>query len=267
MKTHDTFDALAVQADALRADLAAVLETLARLEEHDKAILQARYLAMLGVSEFRLMELQVESLALQRRIERIQACLNRGETVSGADLAQVEREIESEMLVWQSSLLEKETAISEADLFLSGLIEVPAELVQHVKTVYRRLARLLHPDVSPQHQALFERYWNSVQQAYQVMDAALLVAVLHLVEHEVEATRDNVTQDEIARLQSMLTEQLQRLTQLQNSAPFCYARLLDDENWISAKRRQLEESIELAAGRHAQLLARYAALKAKIVEN
>jgi hypothetical protein len=43
MKIQNAFDDLTAQAELLRADLAAVLESLTRLEEHDKAILQARY--------------------------------------------------------------------------------------------------------------------------------------------------------------------------------------------------------------------------------
>jgi hypothetical protein len=62
------------------------------------------------------------------------------------------------------------------------------------------------------------------------LDAALLEAVLHLVEHETEAASNEVTQGEIARLQSMLAQRLQRLTQLQNYAPFCYVKFLEDEN-------------------------------------
>jgi hypothetical protein len=114
---------------------------------------------------------------------------------------------------------------------------------------------------------LFERYWNTLQQAYQAMDAALLEAVLHLVEHETETALDKVTEEEVARLQKLLTEQLQRLAQLQNSAPFSYARYLNDENWIADKRAELFADIELSSKRHAQLLARYTLLKARVMES
>jgi hypothetical protein len=122
MQTQNTFDNLSAQAELLSADLAAVLESLTRLEEHDKPILQERYLSLLGELEFHLMELQIGVRSLQRRIEGIQALLNRGASVTGVEMAQLEREIEAELKTWQSSLLEKVSAIAAAGQLLSALI-------------------------------------------------------------------------------------------------------------------------------------------------
>jgi hypothetical protein len=46
MQIQNSLDDLTAQAELLRADLAAVLESHTRLEEHDKPILQARYLSV-----------------------------------------------------------------------------------------------------------------------------------------------------------------------------------------------------------------------------
>lgn len=265
MKTHDLPDISTTQADVLRADLSSLLEAIARLEEHDRPILMALYLATLGELEYRLMTLQVESMALQRRIEMIQQRLNRGVKVSGTDVVQIEQEIAAELQSWQATLQEKEAALSGACELLSGLIAVSAEQVQCVKSAYRRLARLLHPDVSPLNAALFERYWNTVQQAYLTMDEALLEAILHLVEHEVDISGKDDTIKEIARLQDLIARQAQRLAQLQSSSPFCYAELLNDAVWVESKRWQLEEAIQLEAARQARLIARYAAINAQIL--
>ncbi len=265
METYAISDIPTTQADVLRADLSALLEAITRLDEHDRPVLMAHYLAALGGLEYRLMTLQVESLALQRRIEMIQQRLNRGARVSVADVVQIEHEIAGELQGWQTTLQEKEAALSGASELLSGLIAVSADQVQRVKSAYRRLARLLHPDVSPLNAALFERYWNAVQQAYLAMDEALLEAILHLVEHEAEMPGKNDTMEELARLQDLIARQAQRLAQLQSSSPFCYAHLLNNEVWVASKRSQLEEAIQLEAARQARLIARYAAIKAQIV--
>ncbi len=265
METYAISDISTTQADVLRADLSALLEAITRLEEHDRPILMAHYLATLGEPEYRLMSLQVESLALQRRMEMIQQRLNRGAKVSVADVVQIEQEIAGELQGWQVGLQEKESALSGACELLSGLIAVPADQVQRVKSAYRRLARLLHPDVSPLNAALFERYWNAVQQAYLTMDMALLEAILHLVEHETDMSGKDDTMEEIARLQDLIAKQAQRLAELQSSSPFCYAHLLNDAVWVASKRCQLEEAIQLEAARQARLIARYAAIKAQIV--
>jgi hypothetical protein len=77
---------------------------------------------------------------------------------------------------------------------------------------------------------------------------------------------ENVTQEEVARLQAVLLEQTQRLAQLQDSAPYIYAELLNDETWVATKRSELMASIEQAAERQAQLLSHYVAIKSKVLE-
>lgn len=59
----------------------------------------------------------------------------------------------------------------------------------------------------------------------------------------------------------------QRLAQLQASEPFCYATLLDDEVWVTAKRAELNAIITQWAAQQAALVLRYISLKAHTVQS
>ncbi len=259
METHIT--SLQNRADTLRADLAALMEAIARLEEHDRSILTARYLAALGDLEYRLMELQVEALALRRRIEMAQARLNRGERLTASDLADIENEVAAELLAWRNTLQQKELDIAVAGQVLDSLMVIPAAEVQRVKSAYRKLARLLHPDASPENAALFDMHWANVQQAYLTMDADLLEAILHVVEHAAGKIAVTDTAETVERLQVLVAEQAQRLAQLRANPPFCYAALLDNADWVAGKRAELERAIIQEAERLAALVSRYAEIK------
>jgi len=166
----------------LSQHLATLLESLEQMQQREKPYLLALYQANLGELDYRLLGLQVESRALQERIEMATRTLNHGEALTQHILDVIDEHIQQAFLVWQLQLNEQAQTLSDSFAYLTGLVPVDAEVVSRAKKAYRQLARLLHPDVSPQHQALFESYWPAVQNAYQTVDADLLEALLHVVE-------------------------------------------------------------------------------------
>jgi len=251
--------------DGLSQQLAALLENLEQMQQQEKPYLLALYQTNLGELEYRLLGLQIECRALQERIERATRTLNHGGTLTQQHLEDIEAHIKQAMLIWQLQLNEQAQAVAAGFAYLNGLILVDAEIIHRAKRAYRRLARLLHPDVSPQHQALFEHYWPSVQEAYRAMDADLLEALLHVVEtavaqndeHEdVEATKK--------RLNDMIAKETERLAVLRNSSPFCWAEQLQDEQWLNERRAQLDLAIQQESERWAVLTSRYAAITAQV---
>lgn len=251
--------------DGLSQQLAALLENLEQMQQQEKPYLLALYQTNLGELEYRLLGLQIECRALQERIELATRALNHGEILCQRHLDAIEEQIKQAMLVWQLQLNEQAQAISDGFAYLNGLVTVDAEIVNRAKRAYRRLARLLHPDVSPQHQALFEHYWPSVQEAYRAMDADLLEALLHVV--ETTAAQDvghNATEAIKNRLTGMIAKETERLAALRNSPPFCWAEQLHDEHWLNERRAQLDLAIQHESERWAVLTSRYASITAQV---
>lgn len=257
----------ALAAHALRANLSAVLEALTHLENHEKPALLARYQVLLGGLELDLTSLQLECAALRCRLASLQAVANRGAILSAVEWQQAEQSIEIELSDWRAAVLQQEGRLQIAQQWVATAVVLEEGIVQTVKASYRRLARLLHPDVSPENNTLFVRYWESVQQAYLAMDAELLTAILHVVEEETQAAQDFMSAAQLTALKSLLMTHSQRLAQLQSSEPFCYAALLDDEVWVEAKRAELNAAVAQWAAQQAALLLRYISLKADTVQS
>ncbi|MDP2828319.1 MAG: J domain-containing protein [Sulfuricellaceae bacterium] len=225
--------------EALREQLVSVLETIEHLLEHDKPHLLARYQVSLGDLEFELFNLQVESLTLRRRIELMQAFVNRGEPLTAERIARIETEVTHELHDWRERLLEQERVLQDSRSLLENVAFLNPEDSRRLKTAYRRLARLLHPDAALENAELFKKYWLTVQQAYGNGDLALLDAVLTLVEGAVSGAKTDADlsgenrQAEMARLRQLVTTHIERLARLRQEPPFCIADLLDDEDWVS----------------------------------
>lgn len=253
---------------ALREQLASVLETIEHLLEHEKPLLLARYQVSLGGLEYELFSLQVESLTLRRRIELMQALVNRGELLGAEQLARIDTEVAHDLHDWRQRLVEQERTLQDSRALLEHVAFLSPEDGKQLKLAYRRLARLLHPDAAPENGELFAKYWPTVQLAYGGGDLALLDAMLTLVEgalagsaKDAGVTREN-QQDEMTRLRQLVTTHAERLARLRQETPFCFADLLDDEDWVSARRAILKSTIEAEAARLAALVTLHAGLGA-----
>lgn len=250
----------ACDVDILSQQLAAILESLEQMQQKEKPYLLALYQTSLGELEYRLLNMQVECRSLQRRIELAAARLNRGEMLTRQHLSEIEIQVKQELLAWQTQINEQAQTLAAGRAFLSGLVAVDANSLQRAKNAYRRLARLLHPDVNPQHQDLFDHYWPTVQDAYRAIDADLLEALLHVVETAVSQHPDQIDNhaETLARLEALIASHSERLILLRNEAPFCWAEQLHDPAWLTTRQTSLEAAITAESERWAKLVSRHA---------
>jgi hypothetical protein len=232
----------------LRSELAAVIEARTELELWEGPALEALYLTKIGPLELRKLKIQAETSQSQRRLELLQRELNRGITITRKILIAIDQELETEMAVWQTRLLEREQAIrtgqAQADVPLLNLQEIKC-----LKAHYRHICRLLHPDLRGGETALFKRYWHEVQRAYRRADVELLESLLTAIkagqEDMVQPILDSLTalQEECGRLHALIAKQMERLCELRTVPPYCYVMQLKDERWMAAKIAALEAEI------------------------
>lgn len=253
-------DLQTAEIEQLSNQLAAILETIEQMVNNEKPYLLALYQVSLGNLEYDLIKLQVECRALQQRIELATARINRGEALTEQHLQAIETQVLQELASWYEQLRQQEQTVKAGVVYLNNLSVVDNKTMQRAKQLYRRLARLLHPDVSPENQALFERYWQAVQDAYRQIDTDLLDALLQLVEsaalqtHNTKETADEI----IARLKTLIEQQSERWTQLLSQMPFCWATQLHDKNWVCERQDVLRQSITEASQHWTLLVARHA---------
>lgn len=255
-------------ADALRGELSAIIESIDELQNRVAPVLEAQYQAALGRLELQLLSLQIEVQAARRHVELLQSRLNRGEVVTTEWLTEINAQIATELAEWQQQLQKGAQTLSAAQIFLASLTTADADEIKRVKTAYRRLARYLHPDASPENSDLFERYWPTVQDAYLRFDVALIEALLHLVAHANSERSGNFPADdreiELDRLRRLIAAQAERLARLKTQAPFCYAEQLADETWVAARQAELEARIADESARLAHFVIRQSELLAQV---
>lgn len=252
--------------DSLSRQLAAILENLEQMLQKEKPYLLALYQTNIGGLEYQLLNLQVECRTLRRRIDLAMTRLNRGEMLTQQHLNNIEAQVMRDLLAWQTQLNEQARALAAGRAYFSGLVAVDADTLQRAKSAYRRLVRLLHPDVSPQHQDLFKHYWQIVQEAYGGIDADLLEALLHIVETAVSQRQDQADNrvETIARLNALIASHSERLIRLKTEAPFCLSEQLHDPEWLSARQATLATAIAAVSECWVKLVSRHAEIAAHI---
>jgi hypothetical protein len=251
-------------ADQLRHELSAVIEAIDEMQTRIAPMLTARYQAALGRLELQLLELQIAVRSARRRIEFLQSRINHGEPVTADCLSEIDDRIATELAEWRLQVASQAQALAEAQDFLARVTFADSNEVTRVKTAYRRLARYLHPDASPENSDLFQRYWPVVQEAYQRIDAALIEALQHLVEHAVEERSDKLPvvdrASELDRLRTLIAIHAERLAHLKTMPPHCYADLLTNDAWVADRQAVLEEAIASQSEQLALLVIRQSEL-------
>ena len=251
-------------ADQLRHELSAVIEAIDEMQTRIAPMLTARYQVALGRLELQLLELQIEVRSARRRIEFLQSRINRGEPVTAACLSEINDRITTELAEWRRQVTTQAQALAEAQDFLARVTFADSNETKRVKTAYRRLARYLHPDTSPENGDLFQRYWAVVQEAYQRIDAALIEALLHLVEHAVNERSDKLpvvdSTSELDRLRTLIATHAERLAHLKTMPPHCHAELLTNDAWVADRQAVLEEAIASQSDQLALLVIRQSEL-------
>ena len=257
---------LICEIDALSLQLAALLDNLEQMQQKEKPYLLALYQTRLGELEYHLLNLQVECRALRRRIEQAVALLNRGAMLTQQILSDIEAQVKRDLLVWQTQISDQAQALAAGKAFFSELVVIDSTTQQRAKKAYRRLVRLLHPDVSPQHRELFDHYWQTVQDAYGDIDADLLEALQFMVETAVSQDphqADNHAET-ISRLNALIASHSERLIVLKTEVPFCWSEQLHDPEWLSARKATLDVAIAAETEHWAQLVSHHAKIVAQV---
>jgi len=241
-------------------DLAAELANL--VFQHDSLVtelipaLEAEYLTKLGPGRTRVLELQLENRRLQRRIEAIQACLNRGRV---PDLERIDQALEEELRSWTEEVARQRREVEKAR---QALIEpMPVAELRQVRSLYRELVKLLHPDLNPVTPER-ARLWLQVQQAWQQGDSQGLELLADLARRlegratwEETSALDRLTAER-DRLNTHVHRVAARLQELRNSFPCDHQERLSDPGWIEEQDLENRKTMEVELQRREALQCR-----------
>jgi len=123
------------------------------------------------------------------------------------------------------------------------------------KKIYRRLAKLLHPDMHPKtaKNAVLRELWTRIVNAYKLYD----VKALRELEVQVQSALSDLGLEsvpvEIPDISEKLEEVKKEIREIIETEPYILRELLENEGAAEAKERELKEELEEFRKYHAEL--------------
>lgn len=243
---HPSVLQLRLECETLRKELAKLIVEREFLQKTVLPRLAAEFQLKLGSLEYEAFMLEVETRELKRRIELLQSARNRNEKVS---LKKIEKQIRREFAEWRERVAEMAEEYKSAKEY-SEIPTLSAEATKELQTLYRRLARQLHPDVASVVTERTNALWLQVSEAYTRGDLEELRALNLLVEsssNELMPERDS-SLDALRKQKLQLQEQLHRILRLlsaiKESPEYRIRELLEDDEYIEHHKSELRRKIE-----------------------
>ena len=237
------------EAQRLTAENAILLDELAALaaERHTlqhvvRPNLLALYQTKLGPWELRLLEARCDVTRLKRKVEMVQASLNRGQK---PDLDAIDAHLELEFITWQQEMKGAAQKIEAAQFRLEH--QLTTEQDAELKKLYHALVKKLHPDVNPDLTEDQKRLWAQVLAAYEAGNLDELKALTLLADHGAKAPSapDSIEKlrAEHERLIASVKAMLAQLEEIKVQPPFNMQAHLQDEAWVTARRAEIDSSV------------------------
>ncbi len=184
-------------------------------------------------------EKKIECIRLKKSISLCQTFINRAEAI---DADKINAQVQKEMALYYEQLKEMlagTRAAKESTI-------VPAAVVVEIKRVYRKLAKLLHPDINPmtnESQELKD-LWNRITIAYHSNN----LEELRELEVLAFSAADKFGTGEITIDIPDIAEKIGRLereiNEIITTEPYTYKKILENPAQVSEKKEALQAELE-----------------------
>src|SRR5947209_11084372 len=165
--THPEAVALRAENEALRDELAKLITNRDYLTTTVLPAIDAEYNLKSGGLEYEAFMLECQVRRARRRLELAQSYINCNESIPSAS---IESTLDDEFSQWQAKIEEMRRGIEVARAFERAPC-LSATETRELQTLYRQLAKRLHPDLNPHQQERERNLWLQVTDAYR--DGAL----------------------------------------------------------------------------------------------
>ena len=201
--------------------------------------IKEKYLLTFGALEYKVYKAECSYLRLKRKMELLQIQKNRQEKV---DLKKIELILNQEFKEYKVKLEEQLTKINKA-LKRSELDCLSAEDVKLLKTLYRNIVKLLHPDLNPNITETQLELFHRATEAYKNSDLFVVKVINELVMEEENSLEDNSIVElkkEKERLEKLIEGLTTKKAFIKESFPYNKIDLLEDDQAILNYKEQLD---------------------------
>ena len=180
-------------------------------------------------------EKKIECIRLKKTIAACQVFINRGETI---DVDAMNERIRKEMARYYAQL---EEILDETRTAKEGT-PVPMAIVIEIRRIYRRLAKMLHPDINPMTSTLTQLMdiWNRVCIAYHSNNVEELRDLEVLARSALEQIGAGDISIEIPDIEDRIERLEREIGEILTTEPYTYRYLLADPEQAEEKKASLD---------------------------
>lgn len=250
------------QFDILRNEYIKLLNDKDVLLGWNKTQLEALYNTRIGVHQVELLQLQLRTQALKRKLEMVRSIVVRNLPL---DLKDIEMQVDAELAAAELNIMMQVAAIEQSKHLLTNLSSPTG--AAELRKIFRDLAKQLHPDIigntSPENQYL----WHQVQAAYQNGDVAKLKALKVAYSKELmqgEEAYEELTIEQITLKNQTLKEGIKifnkEIADIKKEFPFTLENQIKDEDWVQEQVDKVEIEAKQLRIFEGELILEYTAL-------
>ncbi len=213
------------------------------LVNHTLGVLADKYMSLVGEHKLSLLDAECLARRLKRKIELIQARINSGLIPV---MPEIEKILEEEMQEWYRNIDKFNHELNQAKV--AALYYETAPDQPEIRAVFRKLSKLLHPDMNPNHTEEMLELWHRVQFAYKNADLFELRAIEVMIESkniQVESVsgRQQLL-DFKEKLESSIAHYQRKIEVEKSGYPYQYIFIVDNEAAVEAEIVEIESKIE-----------------------
>lgn len=193
-------------------------------------------------------EEKLECIKCKKTIAYYQNALNHGGVV---DSAAMEKYMEQEMAEYYANL---RRMLKENEDANNAGTSTPYE-VARAKTLYRRLAKLIHPDINPEtdHSKELQELWQRILIAYHHNDVKELSELEVLVRKVLKELGSEDVKVDIPDVEEKIEALKSEIEGIKQTEPYCLRYLVEDEEAAEKKKTELREELETYQKYHKEL--------------
>lgn len=193
-------------------------------------------------------EEKLECIKCKKTIAYYQNALNHGGVV---DSAAMEKYMEQEMAEYYANL---RRMLKENEDANNAGTSTPYE-VARAKTLYRRLAKLIHPDINPEtdHSKELQELWQRILIAYHHSDVKELSELEVLVRKVLKELGSEDVKVDIPDVEEKIEALKSEIEGIKQTEPYCLRYLVEDEEAAEKKKTELREELETYQKYHKEL--------------
>jgi hypothetical protein len=197
------------------------------------------YVQEFGELTVMIFQAKLDCIRLKKTIAYCQKAINNGEKI---DIDAMQGKVDEEMTLYKIEL--EEMLVENARAKEAKTSDTYS--MEMTKRLYRKLAKLLHPDINAKTEQYYvlQNLWNQVLEAYATNNFEKLEELEVLVNKAMKELGDEGFELKIEDIEKKLERVRKQIEEIITTKPYTYHTLLDDPNAIEDKKAELNKELE-----------------------